>query len=406
MAQTKEGTTEKNLSGVMGFFLNKENHLYEEQEKALIHSFDTLAQKLKHLKYNELLLDDTLSEEKKKEVQEKQIVLISLFRKIQQDFLKYQSAMVFTRKIQFDIDSSGLISFDNIDKVDNQTYTYACSKDDFNQAYYFIKFIFHNHVHHSPSNEDIVRLYPCPTNSITKKKFASLLLSDIKKYMVELRNDPIDINGLRGVSSYAKTLVSTLHYKKSYITKEKLEQENIFFNNFSDSVDLFVESHDLSKGITKLSTLMDYFFKVIVLLLGMMMAIRFLYRDFSVEQLVKIDSISQYILTNPIETYLSVFLLSISIVLAIDAIANRGKSLLHRIINTTIYAIEVTLKKHYNPTLSKENFYQIKYYPLKMIISMIQSLHYRHYTNKRRIIFLKPLIMLSILFFLYTSKTL
>lgn len=119
------------------------------------------------------------------------------------------------------------------------------------QAYYFIKYSWHKHKHHDNTAECLTTIHPLKE---TRSETGHLLLNDLKDSMVRLKQDyrPYRKQTMihaQGIASYAKSLAQSLHSCK-YFTNEELEQEKVFLNNMSESINVLDSKSEREKSHT------------------------------------------------------------------------------------------------------------------------------------------------------------
>jgi hypothetical protein len=364
----------KNLKGSISFFSNGKNHIFEENEKNILRSLENLRKKLKSLTQVEL-------EQKSKSLETK-------FKKLEQDILKYQQEdrSVYTRKMKFLLYSDGIIELGNQDRT-SANFTCKADKTVFRQAYYFIKFMFHHHMHHIKSAEDIMRLTRIKDED--KKKFAFLMISDIKKYMVELRHSRKNLENLEGFAAYAKSLLNVLE-KRSFINLETVQREERYFNNFIQSVNKYMVNGSNKFSITTLNNLLDTLLKIFVILMSLIAP----YAIITSQTILKgSEEISDFLYNDILPLYINGFFILLIVVPMSDYIYHRKNSFIHRKWNMFKSVVGKFIKNCYKPTLKKD------YVLLKRLIDLRQYLYHISFEKKQFSFYLKMLISFILLVF-------
>ncbi|MCK5539221.1 MAG: hypothetical protein KAI79_20530 [Bacteroidales bacterium] len=373
----ENGNDGKNLKGTISFFSNGKNRIFEKDEQGLVGSLDSLRLKLKNLT--------------KKQIEEEKLILISEFKDLETTVLQYkkEAESVYTRKIQFCLQSEGIIDLGN---AENAQLTHVSTKTEFRQAYHFIKFMFHNHMHHVKSAEDIIRLTSINDNT-TDEQFAFLMISDIKKYMVEKRYSRKDFQELEGFSAYAKSLLQILE-KKSFINKDTVERESKYFNNFVQSANSHVSRINLNTKNTKLGTLIDWFLKIFVVLMSLIAPYAIIKsKDITSNKSL---TINDFLIDDIFPLYVKGFFLLVLIVPILDFIYNSKRSFIHLKWNRLMLFFGRFIKERHNPTLKNKS--------INNIISFRQFLYHVKFSNKAWYFYLKVLISFIILVTYITLK--
>jgi len=126
------------------------------------------------------------------------------------------------------------------------------------QAFYFIKYLFHKHVFHAVSQENITKIQP-PRDGFD---FAQKLLSRLKHHISEVRNirsgDPKYLQNLKGVLSYANSLLNSFRRENMIdidnpIQKRFYELEKSYLENIQASLE-----NALIKSPYKSSSIVDF----------------------------------------------------------------------------------------------------------------------------------------------------
>jgi len=369
----KEPEDGKRLKGHIIFIQNKYNSLFDKKEEKCVKNLYKLQCKLAKLS--------------KDEIEEQQDDLKEEFDINRQYILEYKDKYSYDYKIDFDIKSNGIITLD-----ENISTTNKVIKDTILQAYYFIKFIFHNHTHHGKSSEDVVRL----TNmSVSNKKFSSLMISDIKKYMVERKNKRDSLGELQGFSAYTKTLLYILN-KEKYISQKKLKREENYFDNLIDSTEVYIKKNNIPIIHTKLKDIIEYVLKIFIILMSLIAPYSILKTRHMAE-----DNINNFISNQSIPLYVNGFLILVIGIFAIDFLYNRDRSFIHQKYNSFIYFTQSVIKKNYNPILSTNLFIDIFYSFIGIFIDFIQLVDNSSFSRKKMFYYIKPIIISTIIYFFY-----
>lgn len=297
------GDDGKSLNGNISFFSNGKNILFEKDEQELVQNLELLRVKLKNLKKNQI----------DKNARELQNEFEYIKRKVL-DYNKEENS-VYTRKIQFSLQSEGIIELGN---AKDANFTYIATKTEFRQAYYFIKFMFHNHMHHVKSAEDIIRLTKI-NDTTTDKQFAFFMISDIKKYMVELRHSRKGFQDLEGFTAYAKSLVRILE-KKDFIDSKIREREEKYFDNFVQSINKYINNIKFNTVNTTFNNLFDAFLKIFVILMSIIAP----YAIMKSKGITEVKKIEDFLYNDIVPLYLLGFFILLIIIPASDFIYKKS----------------------------------------------------------------------------------
>ncbi len=374
----------KNLKGIIGYFENKENKLYEYLEQKLLKEYFNLQKKLSSMK--------------KYEIEDKKDDLIKSLNSYKSNILNFEHKNIHKSIMECSISYTGMIELSN---AINSKATRESSKDEFRQAYYFLKFIFHNHTHHLNTQEDIFRL---SKNNLSDKQFASLMISDVKKHIVESRNQRVGMRHLRGVSTYAKSLLYVLK-SEGYIKSGRVKKEESYFNNIIESIDVYLENEHKFDGITTVKDLFNGVLKIFIILMAIITPYIILIskdtpKNFTIplfNNIVFFEGKNYSLYEQIIILYGIGFLVFFSIVAYSDYFYSRENSFIHRIIQRIKTYINYTLKTNHNPTLNKNPFN----YCLLKIIDFQHYVFHIEFNKLKWFKYFKPFaIVLIIIYFL------
>jgi len=375
-----ENKDSKNLKGTISFFSNGKNELCVESEANILKDLE--------------LFRINLTKMKKDAIERNKSTLVEQVKSLETRVLSFseEEKSVYTRKIQFNLESEGIIELGNA--IDSK-FTHPATKTVYRQAYYFIKFMFHNHTHHKKSAEDIIRLTKIPQDNMINynKKFAYLMISDIKKYMVELRHSRKGFKDLEGLSAYAKSLLQVLE-KKKFITSEVVKREEKYFDNFVQSVNKYISITKFNTVNTTFISLIDAFLKIFVILMSFIAPYTFLK---SKEILGKSTiTLNEWLVNDIIPIYIYGFFILLIIIPLSDLIYNWKHSFIHKIWNISTEYLMKYMKKNHNPTLMDRK--------INAIIDFRQSLHHIKFQKKSWYFYGKLLFSLIVLIVYIRSR--
>lgn len=354
----------KDLRGTISFFSNGKNDLFEKNEQEIIKDLLVLKDELENPNQNSN-------------------VLVEKFNKIEKKVLDYKQEQesMYTRKLKFHLQSEGLIELGN---EDNAEFTHHATKAVYRQAYYFIKFMFHNHMHHVKSAEDILRLTKI-SNKITDQQFAFYMISDIKKYMVELKHSRKGFKDLEGFSAYAKSLLRILE-KKGFINTIIVEREEKYFDNFVQSVNQYITVMKFNIVQTKLNSLLDTFLKIFVILMSFIAPYAIIKsKDILDTGLIPLDT---WLESTVFPMYLYGFFILLLIIPMSDFIYNGKHSFMYEKMDVVKSLFGKWIKKRHNPTLTNSK--------LNKIIDLRHSMYHVEFKNKGWYFYSKVIFTFSI----------
>jgi len=257
---TKDGQNQQQLSGTLFFLVNKNKEIFQKDEQERLQELHIKVEKYIGLKKEDLNSDIA-------KLEDFQSIEKYICDRVLNEWQEYKFDGTWKRSIEFILDGDGFIELFNDDNAEK---THQAFYQDFLQAYYFIKFVFHNHVHHHVTSEDILDIYPKPDNDNDKKSISIHLIKDIKKYIAEVRKRSQNINGsnntyieLTGMIAYANTMIQQLK-DRGYIDDTFMEEAKNYFSNLTISI----QAHIANKKGNEYSTFartIDAFIKIQVL---------------------------------------------------------------------------------------------------------------------------------------------
>lgn len=343
----KEETTRENkqeLVGTLFFLVNRDKDIFQKDEQQKLQNLQTNINK-----YSELKKEDLHEDSKKlKNFQEIEKYICNI---LLNEWRQYTSEKIWKRSIGFILSSDGFVELFNDDKAES---THTAFYPDFLQAYYFIKFVFHNHVHHHVTSEDILDIYPKPENDNDKKSFSINLIKDIKKYIAEVRNRSKNINGsnntyieLTGMIAYANTLIEQL-VERNYIDDSFKEKSKSYFSNLTKSIQSHIENKKGNEHSTFNRTI-DAFLKIQIFAFSILTPY-FLIKSKAFNE----ESIVCFLEKNVVPIYISFIILLSFIVLLFDRVRYLENSF---IIKFFLRVSDITnrfLKERNNPTMESK----------------------------------------------------
>lgn len=347
----------KNFQGTISFFSdNRSGKIFTEDEKNLVKELNDFKNRLAKLKKHQITSQST--------------ELITTFNSLESKTLGYKNTGTYTRKIKFSIDSTGLIELGNIDDTKDATFTSNITE--FQQAYYFIKFIFHNHTHHLKSQEDIIRLSKI-SDKITDRQFALSLISDIKKYSVELRNSRNGLRNIEGLLAYAKSLLLILEHK-GFLDKETVVREEKYFNNLTQSLNITMQQNNIKIKETSTRNIIEDISKIFVILMTLIAPYAIIKSKDIMTMPCK--SLDNFLLNDILPLYIYGFFFSFfMIVIFFDWLPNRE--------NSWGYKKIVNVKKMFWTLMKKNHIPTIKGKSISRIITIRQYLYHRGFIDKK-----------------------
>ncbi len=375
LAKTDSSINRKKVLNGKIYFLDNKNINHDTSEIDLIRDINLLTDKIKEYPQNQL--ENNIYEfEHHKDTQKsiiKQQEFIKNIKELQSSIEEYNSDNIYKRTMSFSLKSSGFVDIYDSSTSGSEN-SIESNKSDIRQAYYFLKFLFHNHVHHLKKSEDITRVYKTPQSSNQKYNFAKSMIKDIKKYIIEIRNEQSTINrinsfyDLKGIISYANTLLLLLEEDEYLNNKEHknfINREKEYFKNVISSIDSSLFNKE-EKSRTSIYMLLDIFARVLIIII----AISSPYIIFFIKEILdkKIDNINNFVFYNILPIYATVFFLILILISIYDLFSKREKSVIVRWSNRLKWYIELFLKKRNNNTLCKNIFFH-------RIINMIQIYH-------------------------------
>jgi len=198
---------------------------------------------------------------------------------INQEYERLHSALLESQlsyEVAFQLTRKGFIYLKFINKQSNQDA--ETTETVVRQAYYYAKYSWHKHKHHSDTAESLTRAHRI---SSCKPNIGMALITDLKDSLVTLKrnfhiSDHQGLSHSKGITSYANSLILSCH-RQGLIKISEKDIQLSYFENISAS--LQVSGQLIEKDISTRNTIANNFRAMLLFILAIVAPITIIFRE-------------------------------------------------------------------------------------------------------------------------------
>jgi hypothetical protein len=166
------------------------------------------------------------------------------------------------------------LRYNNKDNQTNSETSFVIAR----QAYYYVKYTFHNHVHHHKSAESLTTTHPLPDEDAA---IGMMISNDLKRSLVVMKRNLrasayIQLPQVKGIVSYAKSLLESCK-KEGFMSTNDYETEKSYIENIGESLE--VSKKILENRLAAEEKTASDFRSVVLFLLAVIAPITLIFRD-------------------------------------------------------------------------------------------------------------------------------